>query len=118
MAFVYSLICAEVHRTLRITYFGFGATEIRALLVTGNLLTLWAGVLDVGQSFALRGWLGPVTIHELVIVSIFAITVPSLAMMAVRERRDLARVDPPAAAASRVREGGRALGIVAPDPQT
>ena len=117
MAFVYSLICTEVHRTLRITYFGFGPTEIRALLVTGNLLTLWAGVLDVGQSFALRGWLGPVTIHELVIVSIFAITVPSLAMMAVRERRDLARVDPPAAGASPVREGGRALGIVAPDAQ-
>jgi archaetidylinositol phosphate synthase len=30
MAFVYSLICVEVHDTMRVTYFGFGPTEIRA----------------------------------------------------------------------------------------
>ena len=56
MAFVYSLICVEVRDTLRITYFGFGPTEMRALLIAGNLITLRSGVLDVGQWFAPRGW--------------------------------------------------------------
>jgi phosphatidylglycerophosphate synthase len=90
MAFVYSLICVEVRNTLRITYFGFGPTEIRALLVAGNLLTLWAGVLDVGRAFGL----GPMTIYELVILFIFVLMVPALATLALRERRALAYEDP------------------------
>jgi len=95
MAFVYSLICVEVRDTLRVTYFGFGPTEIRALLIAGNLITLRAGVLDVGQGFGLRTWFGPVTIYELTIVILFTIAVPALAMLALRERRELAHEDPP-----------------------
>jgi archaetidylinositol phosphate synthase len=93
MAFVYSLICVEVRDTLRITYFGFGPTEIRALLIAGNLITLWAGVFDVGVPP--RGWFGPVTIYELTIVTLFAITVPALALLALKERSELADEDPP-----------------------
>jgi archaetidylinositol phosphate synthase len=98
MAFVYSLICVEVRDTLRVTYFGFGPTEIRALLIAGNLITLRAGVLDVSQWFTPRGWSGPVTIYEITIVILFAITVPALVMLALRERSDLAEEDPPKAA--------------------
>lgn len=93
MAFVYSLICVEVRDTLRITYFGFGPTEIRALLIAGNLITLWAGVFDVGVPP--RGWFGPVTIYELTIVTLFTITVPALALLALKERSELANEDPP-----------------------
>ena len=93
MAFVYSLICVEVRDTLRVTYFGFGPTEIRALLIAGNLLTLYAGVFDVG--LPPRGWFGPVTIYEITIVILFTITVPALALLAWRERRELALEDPP-----------------------
>jgi archaetidylinositol phosphate synthase len=99
MVFVYTLICTEVHKTLRITYFGFGPTEIRALLFAGNLLTLWSGVVNVGQWFAPQARIEPVTIYDLFIVVIFVITLPALALMAARERRDLARLDPPATAA-------------------
>ena len=95
MAFVYSLICVEVRNTLRITYFGFGPTEIRALLIAGNLITLGAGVLDVGQALGLHGLFGPVTIYEIVIVMLFTIAIPALLVLALRERRALAIEDPP-----------------------
>ncbi len=94
MAFVYSLICVEVRNTLRITYFGFGPTEIRALLIAGNLLTLRAGVLNVGQWIIPKDWFGPVTIYEAVIVILFALTVLALGLLALRERRELTREDP------------------------
>jgi archaetidylinositol phosphate synthase len=100
MAFVYSLICVEVRNTLRITYFGFGPTEMRVLLIAGNLITLRSGVLDVGQWFAPHGWFAPVTIYEIVIVILFATTLAALGMLSARERRDLAREDPTPAIAS------------------
>lgn len=91
MAFVYSLICAKVSDTLRITYFGFGPTEIRALLIAGNLLTLWNGaVLDVSPWFAPGGHLGPVSPYEFFIVVISAIMVVALMVLAICERRALA----------------------------
>ena len=43
MGFVYTLIGAHVRATMRITYFGFGPTEIRALLLFGNLMALAFG---------------------------------------------------------------------------
>lgn len=94
MAFVYSLICAEVSGTLRITYFGFGPTEIRALLIAGNLITLSVGLFDVTRWVAPHASIGPVTIYELVIVLLFAVTLPVLAILAHGERRRLALVDP------------------------
>ena len=97
MAFVYTMICAQVRDTFRITYYGFGPTEIRALLVIGNLITLQVGVLDLGQWITPLASLGPVTIYEFVIVLLCAVTVPGLAMMGVREARNLAREDPPKA---------------------
>jgi archaetidylinositol phosphate synthase len=91
MAFVYSLICAKVSDTLRITYFGFGPTEIRALLIAGNLLTLRNGaVLDVSPWFAPGGHLGPVSLYEFFIVVISAIMVVALMVLAICERRALA----------------------------
>jgi archaetidylinositol phosphate synthase len=97
MAFVYSLICVEVRKTLRITYFGFGPTEIRALLISGNLITLWTGVFDVSQGLPLplRTRFAPVTLYEIVIVTLFGIAVPALVLLALRERRELAIEDPP-----------------------
>lgn len=97
MAFVYSLICVEVRKTLRITYFGFGPTEIRALLISGNVITLWTGVFDVSQGLPLplRARFAPVTLYEIVIVTLFGIAVPALVLLAVRERRELAIEDPP-----------------------
>jgi len=94
MVFVYSLICCEVRDTLRVTYFGFGPTEIRALLIAGNLITLRAGVLDVGQWLMPRGWFGPVTLYELVIVVLFAVALPALAILTLQERVQLAHDDP------------------------
>ena len=109
MAFVYSLICVEVRNTLRVTYFGFGPTEIRALLIAGNLITLRAGVLDVRQWLAPIGWPpAPITIYEASIVILVTIAVPSLLLLALRERRELAFEDPtpmPSASGAFERQG-------------
>jgi hypothetical protein len=94
MGFVYTLIYFKATNTMRITYFRFGPTEIRALLVIGNLITLWAGVLDLSQFFPMLQPLGAVTIYELFIVIICVVTVPSFALLAIRESRVLAREDP------------------------
>lgn len=95
IAFVYSLICLEVRDTMRITYFGFGPTEIRALLVVGNTVTIWAGLFDITRWFLPNAGLGPLTIYEAVIIVLFAISIPALALLALRERRDLVHRDPP-----------------------
>jgi glycosyltransferase involved in cell wall biosynthesis/phosphatidylglycerophosphate synthase len=96
MAFVYTLICAEVRKTMRITYFGFGPTEIRVLLIAGNCITAVAGVLDVSRwcLAAPPSWLGIVTLYDVVILALVALLVPSLAWLALREARNLASDDP------------------------
>jgi archaetidylinositol phosphate synthase len=95
MAFVYSLICVEVRNTLRVTYFGFGPTEIRALLIAGNLFTLRTGIIDVGQWFIPHSRFGALTVYDGVIVILFTVTICVLALLALRERRVLADEDPP-----------------------
>jgi archaetidylinositol phosphate synthase len=105
MAFVYTLICVEVRNVMRITYFGFGPTEIRALLILGNLLTLGVGLIDLAPWFASRAAVGSLTIYELVIVLLAATSIPALAMLALRERVDLAREDPPAQIAQPLAHG-------------
>ena len=97
MVFVYALICVEVHDTFRITYFGLGPTEIRVLLIVGNLITLRMGVFDFSQWLAPPLRFGAVTIYEAVILALFALTLPALALLTLRERRELARIDPPRA---------------------
>jgi archaetidylinositol phosphate synthase len=114
VAFVYSLICVEVRDTLRITYFRFGPTEIRALLIAGNLITLGWGVVDVSQWIAPWARFGPVTIYEIVILVLFVTMVPGLVLLALRERRILAFEDPPpplAAVRTASRPSPSAVGI-------
>lgn len=94
MGFVYTLIYLRATNTMRITYFRLGPTEIRALLIAGNLITLKLGVLDLGQWWPALERFGPVTIYEVFIVLICAIAVPSFALLAVRESRALSSADP------------------------
>jgi archaetidylinositol phosphate synthase len=100
LAFVYSLINAHARATLRITYFYFGPTEIRALLLLGNVLALARGVVD------LRTWLPPlpgiepVTIHDFAIVLLSLAGVTVIALHAFRDARVLAAEDPPPASRS------------------
>jgi hypothetical protein len=82
---------------MRITYFYFGPTEIRALLLLGNLLTLAGGVIDM------RPWLpslpgsGGVTIHDVGITLVSLAGVAAIAMHAIADARALAAEDPPPA---------------------
>jgi archaetidylinositol phosphate synthase len=95
LAFVYSLITAHARATMRITYFYFGPTEIRALLVIGNLLTLATGVVD------LRPWLpaipgsGAITIPDFIIVLLSLAGAAVIALHAIRDGRALNAEDPP-----------------------
>jgi phosphatidylglycerophosphate synthase len=95
MAFVYSLITAQARATMRITYLYFGPTEIRALLVLGNLIALSFGVVD------LRRWLagfpggGTVSIHDAVIALLAASGVVVIALLAWRDAQVLKIEDPP-----------------------
>jgi archaetidylinositol phosphate synthase len=95
MAFVYTLIAAQTRATMRITYFFFGPTEIRALLLLGNLLTLAFGVVDLRRWFAAlpgRGW---VSIHDAFIALLAASGVVVIALLAWRDARALSVEDPP-----------------------
>jgi archaetidylinositol phosphate synthase len=97
LAFVYSLINAHARATMRITYFYFGPTEIRALLLAGNLLVLAGGVID------LRPWLPPlpgsggISIHDFSIALLSLAGVTVIALHAIGDGRALATEDPPPA---------------------
>ena len=99
LAFVYSLITAHARATMRVTYFYFGPTEIRALLLLGNLLTLTAGVVD------LRPWLPPlpgagaITIHDFFIALLSLAGLTAIGTAAVGDAKALATEDPPRAPA-------------------
>ena len=94
MAFVFTLIGAHVRQTMRITYFGFGPTEIRALLLLGNLLTLAFGIFDLQGWFAPLRAFGPVSIYDLVISLLSLIGVGLIGVLAIRDARALAAEDP------------------------
>jgi phosphatidylglycerophosphate synthase len=94
MAFVFTLIGAHVRQTMRITYFGFGPTEIRALLFLGNLLTLAFGIFDLQGWFAPLRAFGPVSIYDLVISLLSLIGVGLIGVLAIRDARALAAEDP------------------------
>jgi archaetidylinositol phosphate synthase len=95
MAFVYTLITAQTRATMRITYCYFGPTEIRALLLLGNLLTLALGVVDLRAWLPMRAALGPVSIHDLVIALLSVAGIIVIGILAIRDARALAAEDPP-----------------------
>lgn len=94
-AFVYTLIAAQTRGLMRITYFYFGPTEIRALLVVGNLLTLVIGVVDLRVWLPALARLGSVSIHDLFIAVLSVSGVTAIATLAIRDARALAVEDPP-----------------------
>ena len=80
---------------MRITYFGFGPTEIRALLLLGNLFALAYGIVYVQPPFALLAQFGPVTTYDIAISALSAAAVVLIATLVIRDRRGLALEDPP-----------------------
>ena len=99
MAFVYTMIYAQVRDTFRVTYHGFGPTEIVALFFLGNLLTPLVGIVDLGQWITPLKPLGPVNAYELVIAILCLTSVLGLCKLALQEGRALAREDPAPSAA-------------------
>ena len=95
MAFVYSLITAQTRATMRITYLYFGPTEIRALLLLGNLISLSFGVVDLRRWFAGLPGSGWVSIHDAFIALLAASGLVVIALLAWRDARALNVEDPP-----------------------
>ena len=95
MAFIYTMIGTHVRQRMRITYFGFGPTEIRALLFVGNLLVLVFGVLDIHSLVPFLSGFQWVSVHDAVISALAAVGVLLLAFVAFREMRALGAEDPP-----------------------
>jgi hypothetical protein len=83
---------------MRITYFGFGPTEIRALLFFGNLSTLAFGVVYLQPRLTGLAAFGPLSGHDVVISVLSVLGVGAIATLAVRAARALAVLDPPRAA--------------------
>jgi len=94
MAFIYTMIGTEVRDTMRITYAGFGPTEIRALFLLGNLFTLGFGVVDLRRWIGPLEALGPVSIQDLVMALLALAGVTMIAVLAIGEARALAIEDP------------------------
>jgi len=97
-AFIYSMIHAHVHDTMRITYFGFGPTEIRALMVLGAIVTIFFGVTDLSHTLGLPSFLQPFTIYDLVICFFAIAGLATVAVFAIKEGRLLSSQDPPKSA--------------------
>ncbi|MGP0085684.1 MAG: CDP-alcohol phosphatidyltransferase family protein [Steroidobacteraceae bacterium] len=95
IAFVYTLITAQARGTMRITYFYFGPTEIRALLFLGNLLTLAVGVIDLRPWLSILPGSGAVSIHDIGIALLALSGLIVIALLAISDARALAREDPP-----------------------
>ncbi|GAC1300335.1 MAG: hypothetical protein NVSMB15_09700 [Steroidobacteraceae bacterium] len=95
IAFVYTLIAAQTRSTMRITYFHFGPTEMRALLLLGNLLTLAVGVVDFRNWFPAVTGTRSVTLHDVFLGLLSAGGVVVIALLAIRDGRALAAEDPP-----------------------
>ena len=95
MAFVYTLIAAQTRATMRITYFYFGPTEIRALLLLGNLISLSFGVVDLRHWLAALPGGGSVSIHDAFIALLAASGIVVIALLAWRDARALSVEDPP-----------------------
>jgi archaetidylinositol phosphate synthase len=93
MGFVYTLIGAQVHGIMRITYFGFGPSEIRALLFLGNVSTLTFGIVHLQLRFVPAAF-GPVSGHDLGIAFLSLMAASLIAALAIREGRALAALDP------------------------
>jgi archaetidylinositol phosphate synthase len=96
LAFVYSLITAYARATMRVTYFYFGPTEIRALLLLGNLLTLAVGVVDLNWLPAVPG-VGAITVHDFFIALLSLAGLTAIGTAAVGDAKALAMEDPPPA---------------------
>jgi archaetidylinositol phosphate synthase len=105
MAFIYTLIGLQVKGELQITYFGFGPTEIRALLFLGNLLVVAFGVIDLRSRFAPLERFDYVTIHDVVISILAAAGVVLIAVLAVRRARLMAVEDPAPVSATSISNG-------------
>jgi phosphatidylglycerophosphate synthase len=95
LAFVYSLITAHARATMRITYFYFGPTEIRALLLLGNLLTLPAGVVVLDPWLPPLPGAGSVTLHDFGIALLSLAGLTAIGAVAIGDARALAAEDPP-----------------------
>jgi hypothetical protein len=95
MAFVYTMIGTHVRQRMRITYFGFGPTEIRTLMIVGNLLVLAFGVIDIHRWIAPSLQVDSISIHDAVISLLAVAGAVLIAFLAVREAGALGREDPP-----------------------
>jgi archaetidylinositol phosphate synthase len=94
IGFVNTLIGAHVSQTMRITYFGFGPTEIRALLLVGNVGVLAFGVVSL-NIWAVLARAGIVLSgHDAVIASLSIVGIGLMAASALGEARRLAAEDP------------------------
>lgn len=94
MGFSYTLIGAHARATLRVTYLGFGPTEIRALLLVGNLLALAFGIFYLQPPMALLVRFGPITTYDIVISILALAAVGLIPALAIREGRALSIEDP------------------------
>jgi phosphatidylglycerophosphate synthase len=97
LAFVYSLITAHARATMRITYFYFGPTEIRALLLLGNVLALAGGVVYLEPWLPPLPGAGRITIHDFGIVLLSVAGLTAIGTVAIGDARVLRREDPPPA---------------------
>jgi len=94
MGFSYTLIGAHARATLRVTYLGFGPTEIRALLLIGNMLALAFGIFYLQPRMALLARFGPITTYDIVISILALAAVGLIPALAIREGRALSIEDP------------------------
>lgn len=85
---IYTLVKLHVSRTMQLTYFGIGPTEVRVLIGIGIVSAAFFKPIDFITP------LGPLSIFDIVAIAISLFAVISALVMFVKDARELARLDP------------------------
>ena len=85
---VYTYVKLHVTRTMQITYFGVGPTEVRILIGSGLILAALAELPRVTTP------IGRLSLFDAVGLLLFIFAISSAALMFVRDARQLALIDP------------------------
>lgn len=85
---IYSLVKLHVSRTMQLSYFGVGPTEIRILVGAGMLLTLFVEPFPVSTIF------GNLTVFDFAAIGVSVFALGCAVVMFVKDAREIARFDP------------------------
>ncbi|MGO4682111.1 CDP-alcohol phosphatidyltransferase family protein [Hyphomicrobium sp. 2TAF46] len=85
---IYSLVKLHVSRTMQLSYFGVGPTEIRILVGAGMVATLFVEPIPVSTQ------LGDLTVFDFAAIGVSVFALGCAVVMFVKDAQEISRLDP------------------------